>query len=179
MSDLIFITAIVVFFAAAIAYIAFCSRLNKGEPKQWTSKRYSRLSARHFYLFTSCTHCCGPRNSKGSQWLLTEYYKSQFISSSLLEFPSSTTSSTATWISFPLLAFLAYTLLAITVNNLKGHPFSWHIVHNGNWLATIGFNKWSPQWEQILLCSLHEIKRWKQADLELSSESSSDSYLRR
>ncbi len=34
MSDLIFITAIIVFFGAAIAYIAFCSRLNKGETKE-------------------------------------------------------------------------------------------------------------------------------------------------
>jgi len=34
MSDLIFITAIIIFFAAAIGYLAFCSRLNKGETKE-------------------------------------------------------------------------------------------------------------------------------------------------
>jgi len=33
MLDLIFLAVIIGFFVAAIGYIAFCSRLNKGEPK--------------------------------------------------------------------------------------------------------------------------------------------------
>ena len=34
MLDLIFLGVIITFFAGAIGYLALCSRLNKGEPKQ-------------------------------------------------------------------------------------------------------------------------------------------------
>ena len=34
MSDIIFITAIIIFFVAAMGYVGFCSRLNKGETKE-------------------------------------------------------------------------------------------------------------------------------------------------